>query len=167
MFGFLMVLYVCSHFSYADNQGGLWNLMAFGMLGLFWMFGGRFEKFHRKDILMNVLLGIFILWNIIGWGMKNPVPLVTLLQGAAAFLGFIFVYLATSSLRISEDRFRTNSVDCVFHVAVPVCGRDSISVITSLQWNTPLLGGYTDTGTIDPAGIVDTPGTIGQFRTVR
>ena len=162
VFGFILVIYICSHFSYADNQGGLWNLMAFGMLILYKLTGGRRKSFRRPDVLMYLLLGIFILWNLLGWVLKNPVPLMPRLQGIAMLFGLIIVYSMTSNLVISSDRFRKllsiTLVMLVYQFVVALNQRYPM-----LQWNTPLLGGYTDTGTSILPGVVDTPGTIGNF----
>ena len=162
VFGFVLVIYICSHFSYADNQGGLWNLMAFGMLILYKLLGGRTESFRHPDILMYILLGIFILWNLLGWILKNPMPLTPKLQGIAMFFGFILIYYMTSNLVISNERFRVfltvTLVLLVYQVVVALNQRYPL-----LPLNTPLLGGYTDLGTSIIPGIVDTPGTIGHF----
>ncbi len=163
-FGFILVVYLCSHFSYADNQGGLWNLMTFGMLSLFFLMPGqRHEGSRQKDHVMSFLLGIFILWNILGWAMKNPLPLVPLLQGIAAFFGFLLMYKLASNLVITRERVRlflTITFLMVLYQFV-VALNQRYALVT---WNTPLIGGYTsEGGTLVKHAEANSSGTLRHF----
>lgn len=161
-FGFILVVYICSHFSYADNQGGLWNLMAFGILTLDLMKNKRKEGFRRKDSVMSALLGIFILWNVLGWVLKNPAPMVTELQGIAAFSGFILMFLLTGNIVITKERFRL-FLAVTFFMLVYQFGVALIQRYHLVSLNTPLLGGYTDTGTTLTYGTTNAWGTLVHF----
>ena len=162
VFGFVIIIYICSHFSYADYQGGLWNLIAFGMLVIYKLLGRRTEGFRRSDIPMNILIGVFIIWNVLGWILKNPLPPIPVLQGGAVLVGYILVYYVTSNMEITRDRIRLffviMSFMLVYQFLVAINQRYPV-----LMWNTPLLGSYSDFGTMIHAGIVNTPGTIRHF----
>lgn len=161
-FGFVMIIYICSHFSYADNQGGLWNLMAFGLLGIYVLMRRSVGEFRRPDYLMLLLLGSFIIWNLLGWAFKNPVPVVPRLQGAASFLGFILIFYLVGNLSLSRERFRlfltVTFVMLVYQFLVAVNQRYFL-----MPLNTPLLGGYSDVGTTITPRTVNTPGTLTHF----
>ncbi|NOU13654.1 MAG: hypothetical protein HOO92_06755 [Methylococcaceae bacterium] len=162
-FGFILVVYLCSHFSYAENQGGLWNLMAFGMLSLFFLMSSqRHVGSRQKDHVMSFLLGIFILWNILGWVMKNPLPLVPRLQGIAAFFGFLLMYKLASNLVITRERVRlflTITFFMVLYQFVVALNQR----YTWVTWNTPLFGGYSEFGSLLTHREVNSSGTLRHF----
>lgn len=162
VFGFILVVYICSHFSYADNQGGLWNLMTFGMLSIFFMAGGqRNEGFTKKDIPMSIFMSIFILWNIFGWATKNPLPILPLLQGVAAFFGLIFMFKLTSNVAITPERFRqfltVTFFMVIYQFLVALNQR-----YTLIDLNTPMLGAYSEKASIG-LGVKITSGTLRHF----
>ncbi len=161
-FGFVLVVYVCSHFSYADNQGGLWNLMAFGIAAPYILLNQRRKEFRRQDLVMYVLLGIFILWNVFGWALKNPVPIIPELQGIAAFFGFILVFHLTNNMVITKERFRlfltVTFFMLLYQFVVAVNQRYAI-----LKLNTPLLGGYSEEGTTIIHAVTSSVGTLNHF----
>ncbi len=140
LFGFLMVVYTCSHFGYADNQGGLWATVAAILLLARMSFGMRLE-FRRKDNLVTSLLVVLFLWNLMGWILRSPVPYVERVEGALAYIGFLLAFYVMSSLIITPARFRTflviTTTMLIYQVAVAVNQRYAI-----LNWNTPLLGAY-------------------------
>jgi hypothetical protein len=142
-FGFLLVVYICSHFSFADNQGGLWNLMTFGVMAIYIGLNQRRKEFPHGDSLMFALLGIFIFWNILGWVMHNPTPLIPKLQGIAAFFGFIFMFYLASNVVITKERFRlfltVTFLMVLYQFIVALNQRYHL-----VDWNTPFIGGYTE-----------------------
>lgn len=148
LFGFILVVYVCSHFNYADQQGGLWNLMTFGFLTLFYLFNGqRSEVFRKKDISMSVLMGIFILWNFVGWVLNNPLPIIPRLQGVAALLGCLLMFKLASNVIITKERFRLFLTITVFMIIyqflVAINQRHNW-----VNWNSPLIGAYSEKGSL-------------------
>ncbi len=161
-FGFVMVIYICSHFNYANNQGGLWNLIAFGLLGIYVVLRKPVGEFRRPDYLLFLLLGIFILWNLLGWVLKNPMPVVPRLQGVATFFGLILMFYLAGNLTLSKERFRlfltVTFVMLIYQFLVALNQRYFI-----MPLNTPLLGGYSDIGTTITPATVDTPGTFTNF----
>jgi O-antigen ligase len=141
LFAFTLIVYICSHFSYADNQGGLWNLLAFGMLVSYALIGRRGERFRRSDPLVSALLIVLVLFNVFGWVIKNPVPLITKVSGATAFLSYILMFRMVSNLRMTEERVRA------FFVVTALMLLVSLVIALNQRYaifnfNTPLLGAY-------------------------
>lgn len=162
VFGFILIVYISSHFSYADNQGGLWNLMTFGILALYLFIGQRQEGFRQHDYVMNILLGILILSNVLGWTLKNPMPIIPELQGVAAFFGFILIFRMTSNIVITQERFRlflaVTFFMLLYQFAVAVNQHYGV-----VSWNTPLLGDYTEQGSALIHREVSTSGTLRHY----
>ncbi|NOT10827.1 MAG: hypothetical protein HOP23_03170 [Methylococcaceae bacterium] len=169
VFGFILIVYICSHFSYADNQGGLWNLMTFGVLVIFFFVSDiqKQEGFLQKDYPMSILIGIFLLWNFAGWAIKNPMPLVSMLEGIAALLGFLLMFKLSSNVRITPDRVRLFLTVSFFMVlyqfAVALNQRYML-----VDWNTPLIGNYSKFGSLLEGDELDnkeaiTSGTLRHF----
>ncbi len=140
-FGFVMIIYCCSHFSYADNQGGLWNLMAFGLITMHLAMGRPSERGIHRDPLVAVLLSLLVVFNVCGWILRNPVDYIERAQGAAAFLGFIAVFYVMSNVTVTPARFRAflivTLVMFVYQLLVALNQRHAIFNI-----NTPMLGAY-------------------------
>ncbi len=145
LFGFILVVYICSDFTFGNNQGGLWNLMAFGISAAYLLAGPRKERFPRSDRLMMILLGIFILWNVLGWVVRNPMPMVPELQGIAEFFGFILMFHLASNVTITKERVRlflTVTTVLIFYQLLVMLNQR----YPFIRWNTPLLGSYTALG---------------------
>lgn len=141
VFGFVMVIYVGSYFSFADNQGGLWNLMTFGMLAGYWAIGRRTEKTPGLDLLAGVLLAVLIFNNVMGWVLKSPVPVVLIGQGAAAFFGFVLMFITLKKIPLTDERvslfLKVTGVMLVYLIIVALNQRYAL-----VNLNTPLLGAY-------------------------
>lgn len=144
-FGFVMIIYCCSHFSYADNQGGLWNLMAAALITMhvatrLSMRLAR-EGWPGRDSMVALLLWVLIGFNVCGWFVLSPVGYIERVQGAAAFAGFILVFYVTSNSIITPGRFRAfmviTLVMFVYQLLVAVNQRYALFNI-----NTPMLGAY-------------------------
>lgn len=161
-FGFILVVYICSHFAFADNQGGLWNLMTFGILAAYLATNRRQERFPRPDPVMTMLMGIFILWNMLGWGVNNPLPVIPELQGIAAFFGFILMFRLASNVVITKERARLLLFVMFFMLLyeLVVALNQHYALI---KWNTPFLGNYTDKGSSITQRIASTPGSLHNF----
>ena len=163
-FGFILVVYICSHFSYADNQGGLWNLMTFGMLAIYITLNRQVSEFPQRDRLMSILLGVFILWNILGWFMYNPVPLIQKLQGVAAFFGFILMFHLANNVVVTKERFRlfltVSFTMVVYQFIVAIIQRYHL-----VGWNTPFIGTYTSLSglIVEAKEYAPTTGTLRHF----
>lgn len=142
VFAFAMIIYICSHFSYADNQGGLWALLAGILLGVRLAFGHRVEL-RRKDTLLIGLLAILVLWNALGWVLRNPMPYVDRLQSAGAFLGFVLMFYFVGTLAMTHRRLRMflliTFVLFAYQILITINQRYAV-----FNWNTPLIGAYSE-----------------------
>ncbi len=161
-FGFVLIVYVCSYFLYAHNQGGLWNLLTFGLLAIHTVMGRRKEEFSPADNVMKVLLGVFILWNVLGWILKNPISITPKLEGIAAFFGFILMFRLSSNIVMTKERLRRFLVIVAFMIFYQVLAQINQRHLI-LHWNTPLLGGYGEKGTLLTYGTTNAWGTIVDF----
>lgn len=142
VFSFVLIIYVCSHFSYGDNHGGLWNIVSSVML-LLYMFSGK----HRAEIkqqnnLISILLVIFIFFNVSGWAYKNPMPLTSLLEGGSAFLGYMLMYYVSSKVRLTEIRIK-KFFSLMFFLLIYQVAVALIQNYALLDVGTPLVGGTT------------------------
>lgn len=159
LFGFILVVYICSDFTFGNNQGGLWNLMTFGISAAYLLAGPRRERFPRPDRPMMILLGILILWNVLGWVVRNPMPVVPELQGIAEFLGFVLMFHLASNVTITKERARlflvVTSTLIFYQLLVMLNQRYPF-----IRWNTPLLGSYTAMGSVLSHRIVPSLGTF-------
>ncbi|MHB1529472.1 MAG: O-antigen ligase family protein [Acidiferrobacteraceae bacterium] len=159
LFGFILVVYICSDFTFGNNQGGLWNLMAFGISAAYLLAGPRRERFPQSDRLMMILLGIFILWNVLGWVVRNPMPMIPELQGIAEFFGFILMFYLASNVPITKERVRlflvVTTVLIFYQLLVMLNQRYPL-----IRWNTPLLGSYTAMGSILSQPVLPSLGTF-------
>ncbi|MBI3441613.1 MAG: O-antigen ligase family protein [Proteobacteria bacterium] len=161
-FGFILLVYVSSHFAYANNQGGLWNLMTFGILTLYLIVTPRRDGFRQRDNVMHILLWIFVWWNVLGWGARNPMPIVDELLGIAAFFGFILMFRLASNMVITKERFRLFLVVTFFILPYQVMV-DLIQRYHLLRWNTPLIGAYSEQGSTLTYGTTNAWGTLVNF----
>ncbi len=161
-FGFILIVYINSHFSYADNQGGLWNLLTFGLLGMHLVVGRQRKRFRQPDLLIFVLLAVFILWNVLGWFLKNPMPIVGKIQGIAVLVGFVLMFNLTRNMVITAERFRLFLVVSLFMLLYQVVVAMNQRYYL-IDWNTPLIGGYSEQGTTIIDGIANATGTLGHF----
>lgn len=161
-FGFILIIYVCSHFSYADNQGGLWNLMTFGLLVLYVFFSKQEREIPQNDILVVTLLGIFVLWNVLGWSLNNPMPIVQKMQGVAVLFGFLMMFHLASNIIITKERFQF-FLSITFFMTVYQFVVALIQKYYIIDWNTPLIGGYSDKGTVLTHAMSPPIGTLQHF----
>ena len=161
-FGFVLVVYICSHFAFGDNQGGLWNLMTFGILAAYLVANRRPERFPRSDPVMTALIAVFILWNILGWGINNPLSLVPRLQGVAALFGFVLMFRLTSNMTITKERARL-FLSIAFFILIYelVVALDQHYAL--IKWNTPFLGSYTAKGSSIIHRVTFSPGSLHNF----
>lgn len=141
IFSFILVIYICSHFSYADNQGGLWNLITFVLGSIFFLFVRPYEAVRSNNLLIMMLLLLFVCLNVIGVIFKNPLPWVMRLQGLAAFFGFILMFGLAMKVEITPHRFRqfllVSLVMLIYLIIVSINQRYAF-----VNWNTPLIGAY-------------------------
>ena len=164
IFGFILVVYICSHFSYGDSHGGVFNVTAFVVLAFYLAANRLSDGFPQRDNVMFILLGVFILWNVLGWAMNNPVPMLPMLLGIAAFFGYILMFYLASNVVITKERFRLFLIVTFFMVLYQfiVALNQRYDLVS---WNTPFIGEYMELGkSIDYAARdAPTSGTLRHF----
>ncbi|MEI6269351.1 MAG: hypothetical protein WCP01_10760 [Methylococcaceae bacterium] len=141
-FSFVIIIYICSHFSYGDNHGGLWNILSFVILVFYFLFVRNKNEFNQKDTASAILLTIFIFFDVIGLALNNPMTLEPTLKGASAFFGYILMYIVASRLKITPERVRlflyVSLIMLIYQFLVAL-----IQYYSLVNWGTPLLGGNT------------------------
>lgn len=142
VFGFVMVVYICSHFSYGDNHGGLWNILSFVTLVFYFILAKNRGELNKADTALSFLLAIFIFFDVIGLAFKNTMPIVPFLKGVSAFFGYILMYRVASKLRITAERVRV----FIYVSFIMLAYQFTVALIqyySLLSWGTPLIGGNT------------------------
>jgi hypothetical protein len=141
VFAFVLVIYLASHFAYADNQGGLWNLLSFGLILAYLLFVNRHERIGRPDRILDALVVVFVLFNIAGWVVKNPVGGVPFWLGVASLFSFVLMFRLVNNLPLSPPRIRlfllATAAILIYELLVGINQRYAFMNI-----NTPLLGAY-------------------------
>jgi|GEM_PF-1517497 len=141
VFGFLLIIFICSHFSYAENQGGLWNLLAFGLFLVYYSTGKPLTRIGKADILLNTLLLTLVVSNLFGWLLKNQMTGASLLFSVASFLGIIFCYIFMSRIVLTPRLLRI-----LLQVLAVVVAYMFLAAMNQrfaiIDLNTPLLGTY-------------------------
>lgn len=161
IFGFVMMVYICSHFSYGDNHGGLWNIVAFSMSIICLLENKKYLDFNQPNLLINILLGTLIFFNVLGWALNNPMPIIPLMEGATAFLGYMLIFQISSKIRITADRVRI-FLAIVFFLLIYMLAIALNQNYSLIDTGSPMLGGNTLTvGKVTESG--RPMGTLGHF----
>ncbi|MCD6321394.1 MAG: O-antigen ligase family protein [Clostridiales bacterium] len=141
IFAFILIIYICSHFSYADNQGGLWNLMSFGLLALFLLFIRHHDLLKATNLFIMILLVFFVSMDVVGTLVNSPLPWIFRLEGLVAFFGFIFMFQIVRKVEITPKRCRQfliiTLMMLIYQIIVSLNQRYAF-----INWNTPLIGAY-------------------------
>jgi hypothetical protein len=101
-FAFLLVIFVCAHFNFADNQGGLWSyvlcsvFLAAGLLGYRPTF--RFSSIPWSS---NLLLLALLLHQFLGL-VFNPYSLVSNIQATVITVAQVLAFYYCASQKINE-----------------------------------------------------------------
>jgi hypothetical protein len=105
-FEFILIIFICNHFDFLGNWGGLFVLAT--CLSLFFYFVLSKKKIFllTKDMTINLLLAIFIMFNILGWIFKNKMAIEFKIAGIISFFGYIFAFLYVRNHEINEKRIR-------------------------------------------------------------
>jgi len=138
-FVFILIIYVCSHFSYADNQGGLWNLISLGLI-IFYFFDRPQKILFRPDPIIKFLIIILILFNICGYVVHSEDTL-NILRGALAFFSYVTMFLFIGNHEITTERFQyffLTTFIVTFYMFIVGLNQHFVLI----NFNTPILGGY-------------------------
>lgn len=141
VFAFMLVIYLVSHFSYADNQGGLWNLLSFGLILIFLLLVKQRERTGQPDKILDTLVVVFVLFNVAGWIVKSPVSGILFWFGVASLFSFVLMFRLVNNLPLSPSRIRlfllATAAILIYELLVGINQRYAFFNI-----NTPLLGAY-------------------------
>jgi hypothetical protein len=105
-FGFVMVIYIASHFIYTPAYGGAFNVIAFILVGIAFLTKKANLELEVKDPLITVLVFILLASNVVGWIFQSPLRFDQVLLGVISFLGYIFMFQVSRRLLITPERFR-------------------------------------------------------------
>ena len=84
-FAFILIIFICSQFRYANNQGGLFNLVSFLLLSIY-VSGYRVrETIKATDTVIVGLIVVLFAADMIGLLLKNTMPFYIRLLQAASF----------------------------------------------------------------------------------
>ncbi len=138
-FAFILIVFICSQYRYANNQGGLFNLVSFLLLSIYIVMYRAQETIKATDKVVAGLIFVLFVANMTGLIFRNPMPFnVRLLQGAS-FSSFLLAFYVASNLMLSEARIRillrVLSVSIAYNFIISLNQHYSI-----LKMDTPLLG---------------------------
>lgn len=104
--GFLLTLFVCAHFGFADNQGGLWAYVAASVLIIGLMIGrARIVRFGAVPMYIHALIFVFLLHQMLGI-VLNAYSFVSNLQAIVITAAQILVFYAAASMDFSKANLR-------------------------------------------------------------
>lgn len=102
---FVLLLFFLSHFSYADNQGGLWNICALAAyMVIFLADKGRLEFKNRRDLTLLFALGLLVC-NLVGWIFLSRSSYLYRVEGFMMMSSYLITFLIVSNLELSEEFF--------------------------------------------------------------
>lgn len=140
VFSALLIIFFCSHFDYANNQGGLFNLVAFLLLAIYLVAKPPIRETGRAgDATVMSLLLILAVSNLLGLILRNPMPLQVVALEAAASSAYLLAFYFAASLKLTGARLR------VFLIVASVMAAYNFAVCLNqhyalIQLDTPLLG---------------------------
>jgi hypothetical protein len=100
-FGFFLIIFFCSHFSFAENQGGLYSYVFFAVIVASVLLTRRKILFFSSvPAIFHVLLIVFFIYQVIGT-ILNPYSLVSNVQSTIVVLSWILIFYFAASLKIT------------------------------------------------------------------
>jgi len=105
-FGFLLALFICVHFSFADTQGGLWSYVIFAaFIVKIALRGTSGISFSSVPTYLNFFILVYILQQILGT-VSNSYSLVSNIQGMIIVAAQIIIFYYCASQKITESRLK-------------------------------------------------------------
>jgi len=140
VFGALLIIFFCSQFNYANNQGGLFNLVACLLFAIHLAMKPRLRETTRGgDAMVMSLLSILVISNALGLLLRNPMPIQVVVLQATAFSGIMLAFYFASSLKLTAARLRVflivASIMAIYNFAASLNQKFAF-----LLRDTPLLG---------------------------
>lgn len=105
-FGFLLVVFACTHFGFANNQGGLWSYVLCAVL-LIMIFSQRRPAIRLSSVPrgISVLLFLFLTMQLIGTAL-NPCSLVSNIQATVVAFSHVLVFYYCASQQMTASRLK-------------------------------------------------------------
>jgi hypothetical protein len=101
-FAFLLVIFVCAHFNFADNQGGFWSYVLCAVFLAATLIG------HKSNVRISsipwstsIVLLVFLLHQFLGL-VFNPYSLISNVQATVVTLSQVLVFYYCASQKINE-----------------------------------------------------------------
>ncbi|CAB1060957.1 hypothetical protein D1BOALGB6SA_5724 [Olavius sp. associated proteobacterium Delta 1] len=104
VFGFILVIFICSMFRFGVSNGGLFNIIGFFIAPLLYLSRRNNDDPKMQNNPLNFFIIIFILSNIFGWAIKNTMPTRDMIYGIISLFGMIFIFIITSKVEITKER---------------------------------------------------------------
>ncbi len=106
LFGFLLALFVCVHFAFADNQGGLWSYVICSVFLLMKLLKNQKTfSFASVPRMINWLILVFFALQCLGLFL-NPYSFETNLQSLIVASSQILVFYSFASIFMSLKRVK-------------------------------------------------------------
>ncbi|MBN2400394.1 MAG: O-antigen ligase family protein [Candidatus Aminicenantes bacterium] len=106
LFGFLLALFVCVHFAFADNQGGLWSYVICSVFLLVMLLKNQKTfSFESVPRVINWLILVFFTQQCLGL-LLNPYSFETNLQSLIVSCSQILVFYSFASIFMSPMRVK-------------------------------------------------------------
>lgn len=100
-FGFFLIFFFVSHFSYVENQGGLWNISVFLFYIFLILINVNELKYFKTDRISYWALIILFLSNMIGWIFNSDAEIVERIQGFVMLSSYILTFILVSNFKIT------------------------------------------------------------------
>ena len=105
-FGFLLTMFICAHFAFADNQGGLWSYIILGIFILTILFRYRPKiKLSSVPFSTNVFIFVFLTCQLVGTGL-NKYSFISNIQATIIIFAQLLVFYYCASLPITKMRLK-------------------------------------------------------------
>ncbi len=101
-FGFFLIIFLCGHFVFADNQGGVFPYVFFVVIvSSMLMIRRKIVVFSSVPFIFHVILLVFFIHQVIGT-ILNPYSLASKIQFIVLALSWVLVFYYAASLKISD-----------------------------------------------------------------
>jgi|GEM_PF-4687790 len=101
-YGFLLALFVCVHFDFAYNQGGLWAYVICAVILSGTLFRRLDIKLSAVPMIFNVFVIIFIFMQVLGT-LLNPYSLVSNIQASVITAAQVLAFYLCASQKITTS----------------------------------------------------------------
>jgi hypothetical protein len=103
--GFLLALFICVHFNFADRQGGFWGYVLVAVLAGGAIFSRSGIKFSSVPAIFNVFIAVFVIMQVIGTAL-NPYSLTANIQASVVAASQILAFYLCASQRMTTQTLK-------------------------------------------------------------